>query len=356
MVFESKTLFVVGAGASAEIGLPVGSALLETIAKKLKISFQHGTHLISGDPEIVDVIRFYANRRGENCNIYYRKARMVHEAVPVAPSIDNFLDAHKKDEHLQFCGKLGIVASILEAERKSKLFLDGHDSDGVDLGRLSGTWYTTFMKMLVERVDLDEIDSIFDRIAFITFNYDRCIQKFLHVALKKYYKIDSGRAGNLISKIKIIHPYGSIGRLPLEGGQSVVPYGAKLDFAALIDAADRIRTFTEQVKDEHFQDEIKEVVGSAETIVFLGFGFHPQNMDLLNFGAGSLARRVFATSHFCSNGDIEVFIRQIRAMFGDEFRVGGTFDGYEVDVRVPPGLKCADLLSEFSRSIPRAID
>ncbi len=355
-MFESDTLFVVGAGASAEIGLPVGAALLEAIAEKLKISFQGGFRQTSGDPDIAEVIRLYARRRNENQNLYYQKARMIDGAVPIAPSIDNFLDAHKKDEHLQFCGKLGIVASILEAERKSKLFVDevngGHD----DLSRLNGSWYTLFMKILVERVDLDEIESVFDNVSFITFNYDRCIQRFLHVALQKYYGIDSGRAANLISKLEIIHPYGSIGRLPFEGGSSVVPYGARLDEAALIEAAGRIRTFTEQIEDFEFLEAIRQSVSGAETLVFLGFGFHPQNMELLSGGSMINARRAYATSYLCSNGDIEVFIRQIHAMLEDDFSPGKDFDGYSVDVRVPAGLKCADLLSEFSRSIPRAID
>lgn len=355
-MFESHTLFVVGAGASAEIGLPVGSALIETIATKLDIRFQDGLRLSSGDPGIADTVRFHARHRNENQNTYYQKARMIREALPVAPSIDNFLDAHKKDEHIQFCGKLGIVASILEAERKSKLFAEGHGNDHVDLGHLSGTWYTAFMKMLVERVDLDEIESVFDNVSFITFNYDRCIQRFLHVALQKYYGIDSGRAADLISKLEIIHPYGSIGRLPFEGGNSIVPYGAKLDEAALIEAAGRIRTFTEQIEDFEFLDAIRQSVSGAETLVFLGFGFHPQNMELLSGGSMINARRAYATSYFCSNGDIEVFIRQIHAMLDDDLSPGKDFDGYSVDVRVPSGLKCADLLSEFSRSIPRAID
>ncbi len=212
------------------------------------------------------------------------------------------------------------------------------------------------MKMLVERIDLDEIESVFDNVSFITFNYDRCIQRFLYVALQKYYGIDSGRAANLISKLEIIHPYGSIGRLPFEGGSSVVPYGARLDEAALIEAAGRIRTFTEQIEDFEFLEAIRQSVSGAETLVFLGFGFHPQNMELLSGGSMINTRRAYATSYLCSNGDIEVFIRQIRAMLRDDFTPGNDFDGYSVDVRVPPGLKCADLLSEFSRSIPRAID
>jgi hypothetical protein len=351
-MFESKTLFVVGAGASAEIDLPVGSALLENIAKKLNISFQNGFQLSSGDHRIVDAITRYARERNENKNLYYQKSRMIEDAVPVAPSIDNFLDAHKKDSHLQFCGKLGIVSSILDAERKSRLFVDEHRGGRDDLGRLSGTWYTSFMKMLDERVDRDEIETIFDNISFITFNYDRCIQKFLHVALQKYYLISDVRAAELISRLEIIHPYGSVGPLPFEGsGNSSVAYGADVHESSLIEAAGRIRTFTEQIEDEDLLGSIHESVNRAETIVFMGFAFHPQNMQLLDVGIGNDVRRVFSTSFLCSQGDIEVFISQIRSMLGDE-RFG---DEFNVDIRIPEGLKCADLLSEFSRIIPRKL-
>lgn len=351
-MFESKTLFVVGAGASAEIDLPVGSTLLEMIAKKLNISFQNGFQLNSGDHRIVDAITRYARGRNENQNLYYQKSRMIEDAVPVAPSIDNFLDAHKSDSHLQFCGKLGIVSSILDSERKSRLFVDEHRGGRDDLGRLSGTWYTALMKMLNERVDRDEVETIFENVSFITFNYDRCIQKFLHVALQKYYLLSDARAAELISKLEIIHPYGSVGPLPFEGsGNSAVAYGADLHESSLIEAAGRIRTFTEQIEDDDLLVSINESVNNAETIVFMGFAFHPQNMQLLDVGIASNVRRVFATSFLCSQGDVEVFTSQIRSMLGDE----QYDDEYNVDVRIPVGLKCADLLSEFSRVIPRKI-
>ena len=42
-MFNSKTTIVVGAGASAELGMPVGSELKKTIATKLDIRFSDGS-------------------------------------------------------------------------------------------------------------------------------------------------------------------------------------------------------------------------------------------------------------------------------------------------------------------------
>jgi len=46
-MFKSKTLFVVGAGASQEAGLPTGTELKSIIAEKLDITFDHGNPLLS---------------------------------------------------------------------------------------------------------------------------------------------------------------------------------------------------------------------------------------------------------------------------------------------------------------------
>lgn len=79
-------------------------------------------------------------------------------------------------------------------------------------------------------------------------------------------------------------------------------------------------------------------------------------MEILGDGFGCNVNRAFATSYGCSKDDIEAFVRQIRTVLHDHFMHGGQFDGYDVDVKVPAGLKCAELLLEYSRSMPRKID
>ena len=41
-MFHRKTLFILGAGASAEIGLPVGGGLASVIASKMDVRFEMG--------------------------------------------------------------------------------------------------------------------------------------------------------------------------------------------------------------------------------------------------------------------------------------------------------------------------
>jgi hypothetical protein len=55
----SKTVFVIGAGASNEVDLPVGTGLKDEIAGFLNIKFENGLHQISGDQTIWEAVRVH---------------------------------------------------------------------------------------------------------------------------------------------------------------------------------------------------------------------------------------------------------------------------------------------------------
>jgi hypothetical protein len=41
----------------------------------------------------------------------------------------------------------------------------------------------------------DDLDRIFDSVAFVNFNYDRCLEQFLWMALQQFYLITEDKAG-----------------------------------------------------------------------------------------------------------------------------------------------------------------
>lgn len=59
-MFNKPVVLVVGAGASKEYNFPLGGALKEAIAEKVKFRFQRGSHLSSGDLALLDHIRRHA--------------------------------------------------------------------------------------------------------------------------------------------------------------------------------------------------------------------------------------------------------------------------------------------------------
>ena len=146
-MFRSKTLFVVGAGGSFEAGLPTGATLKNQIARAVNIRFRHLSEKISGDDEITEALNRHvqqSSRQRGDINPYIRAGWKIHDAMPQAISIDNFIDAHRGDKHLELIGKLGIVHAILEAEKGSRLKLEREQKTKIDYAQLETTWYNRF--------------------------------------------------------------------------------------------------------------------------------------------------------------------------------------------------------------------
>lgn len=133
---------------------------------------------------------------------------------------------------------------------------------------------------------VDDPDRLGEGISVICFNYDRCIEFYLAEAISAAYDIAYEDAAEIVQSINIIHPYGTLGELPSKGkevGEGILPFGAPLDHDIewMKIAAENIRTYTEQQHDPKMVNSIHEAVGESGILVFLGFGFNNQNLDLL---------------------------------------------------------------------------
>ena len=216
-MFRSKTVFILGAGASAEVGLPIGNELKKIIAQKIDIRFDYGQTQVSGDGQIMQALwehTMFPDRRRGDPNPYLHAAWKLRDALPQAISIDNLLDAYRADEPSETIGKLGIVRSILEAELASKIYYKPNQSERINFGTLDETWFAGFVKILTENVPRSDVEKIFDNVGILNFNYDRCIEHYLHESLENYYSLEANAVTDLIDRIQILHPYGSVGSLP----------------------------------------------------------------------------------------------------------------------------------------------
>ncbi|MEH2700251.1 hypothetical protein GFL93_09250 [Rhizobium leguminosarum bv. viciae] len=312
-MFKRKTVFIVGAGASKEVGLPVGDELKTAITGKLNIRFDDGYSQNSGDKKIVEALRLIVNERGgRDINPLCQSGRIIASAMPQAISIDNFLHTHANDADIVLMGKLGIAASILEAERSSKI----RAKEGVmDFGAHPHIWHNTFCKMLAEGVQLGELETIFDNVAFVTFNYDRCIEHFVSHWLENYFRISADHAQNLTRKLKVFHPYGQVGRLPWQGGGISVAYGAELSSRTLPQIAGQIRTFTERVDDDAMLEEMRGYLALAEQVIYLGFSYGQMNMELLTIPACSVYKRLFGTTFRMSPANVQAVQARVEQSF-----------------------------------------
>lgn len=287
-MFNKKTVIVVGAGASCEASLPTGNELKTQITHLLNIRVDElGRGPVGGDRLISQALKLHlqhSNGQFDKIDPYVIAAQTIRNAMPMAISIDNFIDAHNGNEIIELCGKLAIVRAILQAEKNSLLYVDINQlNERVKYERLSDTWYTSFMQLLTENCRIDDLPGRFASLGLIVFNYDRCIEHFLYHALQTYYTIDKNEAARLVNDMQIYHPYGTVGYLPWQQEKDSIDFGAEPQADQLLSLAKQIKTFTEGTDTRSGQiAAIRQWVTESEIIVFLGFAFHKQNLKLLN--------------------------------------------------------------------------
>ncbi|MDQ3773980.1 MAG: hypothetical protein M3461_06240 [Pseudomonadota bacterium] len=301
--------FVIGAGASKEAGLPVGAELKNSIAAALRAPYYGGlgVRMDSGDDMIVEALHLAVAAEApaaRDITPYVHAARRICNAMPLAISIDNYIDAHRGDAKIELCGKLAIVSTILAAEKASLLYISSvtHDNT-INYGRLDGTWFNTFFQLLTENSTLSNLKERLSSIALVIFNYDRCVEHYLYHALQNYYPLSANDAALLFQSLEIYHPYGTVGALPWHSRTDAVDFGATLDANELLNLRGRIKTFTEGTDPASSEvTAIQANTRASSTLVFLGFAFHPMNLDLLmplpkeSSGETATERKVFATA------------------------------------------------------------
>lgn len=347
---SDKTVFVIGAGASKEVDLPTGIELKEKISNLLNIRYDFHKQT-SGDYCISKALRKVAQDQ-ENPSIFLedvtQNAWHIRNALPLAISIDNFIDTHRENEKIALCGKLAIVKSILMAEKTSSLFISTNSQEKpLNFKKIQNTWYVPFFKLITENCNFEELKNRFKKITLIIFNYDRCIEHFLINAIIEYYGVTDNQAIEVIQTMNIYHPYGSVGSLPWKGNSNPIGFGAEPTPSQLLELANQIKTFTEGTNPSSSNiNKIQDKMREADKLVFLGFAFHKLNMKLIapKIVDNTLPSppECYATGLGISFSDREVIKRQINEQFSEN-----------VKTNFPTNNKagCHDFFNEFWRSL-----
>ena len=345
MAFQKKTVFIVGAGASYEVGLPIGSELTGIISNSLRQKDDSGYRTVLQDGTLSEAIQMISQKHSYPYNALLEAARAISEAMPQAISIDNFLHTHAENDAIVLVGKLSIANAILKAEKASIIAVK-NDTDQIDFRSVADSWHKTFCKILLENVQARSIEYLFDSVTFITFNYDRCIEHYMVQALKNYLRLTWGDAQELTNRLTVIHPYGQVGYLPWQSksGPSV-KFGHPTHATEIEAIASQIRTFTERMDDETTLEFMREEIRQAETLVFLGFSFGDMNMELMRIDEIGKSKLVFGTTYGVSEPNRKYISSSIRNAFEPAGRQIG-----EIDL---PDMSCDQLLLDYWRPIVR---
>lgn len=288
-MFKQPTVVVIGAGAGVEYDMPLGCALAGRIAQDLRFRFDRwkSSDPISGDPELYRLLRIRFQDERDNVGRFVNLGRQLAAVLTSSISIDDALFQLSETPEAVTLGKVCIVRSILSAEANSTLKLsDRHAGPEASAG-LNG-WIEQLFSMSISGFRQSELEHAFDKLTFVSFNYDRCLEHYLYWALRRI-GLDEPRAATIIANLNIIRPYGGVGSI-LQSSPDYVPYGREID---PFNAISRIRTYTES-ETIHDGSKLEYALETAKLVMFLGFGFHAQNMDLLR-ASSSKYRQVMGT-------------------------------------------------------------
>jgi hypothetical protein len=334
---KQSTVFVLGAGAGEDIGMPLGWQLAGDIRARTHVSFHEGRARITDEVLCLAFQRPIGDGRER---IFFPRASQIQRGLVLAPSIDEYLFAHRADPDLQLLGKLAIARSILEFEGRSNLYMEGSPARP-DLAKVADSWLVPLFRFLNLRVEASNAANVFDDLFIINFNYDRCIEHFLYYAVIDYFGLKPPQAAAAVNRLQIIHPYGTIGALPWQERKpntEAFEFGVDVNELELQRAARNLRTFNEETPTDQ-ANAIRELVVRAGRIVFLGFHFHPQNIDLL-LHQKPAAQFVYATTFQRSEDD-----KRILEVSLQRFLAKGVLPSAQPRVRFVNG-KCTDAFRE----------
>jgi hypothetical protein len=319
LLFKEKTVFVVGAGASCELKMPSGAQLTDAIAAGAKVGFGHYDEKATGDSGLRVALQRHYDSRAINERL--PAMRNIADGIYLAESIDNYIERHQDSSFVAEMGKFIIAYFLLKAEASSRLKLHQDRDRPLDLPSLYDTWLDPFTRTLISGLGKGDVDQIGSEIAIVCFNYDRCIERYLQDAISRAFHLEPSHADRIVRNIRILRPYGSLGRLPPQprgSGDGLVPFGAPPDTVDLPSVARRLRTYTEQIDDATLIADVQNTVREAKQLVFLGFGFHQQNIKLLtgNFGDSVPAKRVYYSGYGIPDQAVETMIKRTLPLAG----------------------------------------
>lgn len=246
-MIERETVLILGAGASIPYQFPSGRDLTRNVVAALEPA-------ASSELTILEELGFARSDTDAFCTALRYSGKS---------SVDAFLE--HRTEFIPV-GKAAMAAALVPLEKVAKLFMRDN------------SWYDYLYSRM--NCPLDAFGS--NRLSVVTFNYDRSLECYLHTALTNSYGLDEESAASALEAIPIVHVHGQLGVLPWQAGEGPRrPYEPDATPEAVKIAADSIRVIHEAEDNDPVLIEARRLIDGAEAVVFLGFGYHEQNVRRL---------------------------------------------------------------------------
>ena len=244
-----QTVLVLGAGASAHLGFPLGPELCSKIIDNTSDSNA------SSFKELCEM-RF----PNESISSFHDQ---LNKSYP--HSIDEFLS--DRPEFIDV-GRAAIGQVVIACEDEKRL------------RRRDDNWYGLLRNRIKADIERNECRPI-----IVTFNYDLSLEKFLYdfaaSTFPRYASINS-----LKDVVRILHVHGRLGYLDYEVTNSPRrSYGGHHSPSEILAASQGIRV-PSQLDSDHGKNMLtaQEAIKQAKCVIFLGFGYDDMNLERLRVG------------------------------------------------------------------------
>lgn len=251
-MLKTRTVLVLGAGASSPYGYPIGSSLVGHIQSRESTVGSGPLHSFGFDHEryreLQEVLRFGAFN-----------------------SIDAMLGLPQY-AHLKDVGRLAIAYELVFGQTERNLWTE------------PGRWHSFLVQRMCEGCrTLEEFAE--NKLSVVTFNYDLSLEHAMFLAISQRFKSNTPTevADALLRAMPVIHVHGHLGHLPWMGlnPSRTRAYGGCCSAEDLRRAAEGIIIISEAVETTAEFNAARALIEDSEQIFILGFGFHPENVARL---------------------------------------------------------------------------
>lgn len=319
-MLRTRTTLVVGAGASMELQFPSNAELLARIIQGYDFK-RTGSDTSTRDGQLLlRNIYKLAERMNKPVEDVALAAERLRNACRLGRSIDAVLEQYDHDPLVLACGKLAITFFMGQAESRSSLKEGPRVPGELPLqGKVAEHWIYQLGQLITSGVPRSRIGETLELLTIINFNYDRSVEHFLPYALVMAYGIDLKEAQAVIAeRLDVIHPHGTIGRLPWQNGDAAqAEWGVEQPWN-IHAIASQLKSLAERSTDRNAIRDLRLAIAKARRIVFLGFGFQPQNVDLLFENTLSHNPEVLVSTHGVSSGNAATIAHMVRRLAGLE--------------------------------------
>ena len=266
-MIKTKTLFILGAGASKPFGYPTGDELRHQIL----FSVAHDDGIVKAyntenDPMVESMHR-------KSFNEFKQQFERSGDY-----SIDSFLE-HRPE--FMDIGKIFIAKVLISYEQDNSL------------RKAKDNWYM----YLLDRIKAPFGELCNNNISFITFNYDRSLEYFLFEAIKSKSGRGASECAEKMKHFPIVHLYGQLDPLPWQEADGKEYSSDNNILDRLIAAPKNIKLMNNErdvEKSEYFQKAYR-LIEDAKRIFFLGFSFDETNLGRLRLMPMKNSKQIFAT-------------------------------------------------------------